>query len=166
MNDITIRTARQDDIEKINEITNYSILNSSYNLNTHTMSLRDTIQWFENHIKTKYPIIVAESNNIIVGWASLSKFREFSGYKTTAECSVYVKNEFKRKGIGFKLLSNLEEKAEKMNIHVLVAVITYNNTASITLHKKAGFVTKGILEQIAYKNGKFFDVKIMTKIIK
>lgn len=166
MNDITIRTARQDDIKKINEITNYSILNYSYNLNTHVMSLKDTIKWFENHINTNYPIIVAELDNIIVGWASLSKFREFSGYKTTAECSVYIKNEYKRKGIGFKLLSNLEKKAKKMNIHVLIAVITANNTASINLHKKAGFVTKGTLEQIAYKNEKFFDVKLMTKIIK
>lgn len=165
MNEFEIRKAQSSDIISINEITNFAITNSNYNLNTTSRTINDTISWFNSHQNNNYPVIVAVLNNYIVGWASLSRFRPFNGYNLTAEISIYVRNNYYRQGIGEKLLFILELEAKQRNFHSLVAVITSNNIPSICLHKKFGYSIKGRMEELAYKNNEFLDVVFMTKLL-
>ena len=106
----------------------------------------------------------AELKGRVIGWASLSHFRVNSGYNCTAEVSVYISKEHRHKGIGIRLVSELERLAGRF--HTLIAVIVDNNTASISLHSRCGFVPMCTLRELAHKNGEYIAVTLMTKRLK
>lgn len=162
MNHIEIRPATLQDVPHINKILNHAILNTNYNLQENARSLPDAEKWYNQHISEGYPVIVAVTNNTVVGWASLSHFRSFSGYDSTAEVSVYVSISQRHKGIGSLLLSELERVAK---FHMLIAVITDNNTASLTLHSRCGFVPMCTFNELGRKNGEYLSITFMTKKI-
>ncbi len=161
MKNLNIRCAKTDDIEEINNIFNYAIKNTNYNLRETARSAAEAYEWFNRHTEENYPVIVAELNNKVVGWASLSHFREYSGYDCTAEVSVYISKEHRHKGIGIRLVSELERIAKRF--HTLIAVIVDNNTASISLHSRCGFIPMCTFRELAFKNGEYISVTFMTK---
>ncbi len=159
--DLRIRTALRTDVPKINEILNYAIENTNYNLNLNARSSEDAYAWFDSHVKEDYPVVTAVIDSQVVGWASLSHFRAYSGYDTTAEVSVYVERGFRHKGIGTMLLTELERRAKRF--HMLIAVITDNNTASLSLHSRCGFIPVCTLREIAFKNKEYISITLMNK---
>lgn len=163
MKNTTIRKALRDDVPAINNILNYAILNTNYNLNEHPRPIEEAYKWFDTHIKEEYPIYVVEVNGKVEGWASLSRFRAFSGYNPTAEVSVYVSNNYRHKGLGTLLVTELERDSSRF--HTLIAVITDNNTASIALHSRCGFVPMCTMRELAKKNNEYVDITFMTKRI-
>lgn len=161
MKNLIIRKAKREDIETINSIFNYAIENTNYNLKTQKRPLIEAYEWFDEHTAQDYPVIVAELGDKIIGWASLSRFREYEGYDCTAEVSVYISKEHRHKGIGIRLVSELERLASRF--HTLVAVVVDNNTASISLHSRCGFVPMCTFRELAYKNGEYVSVIFMSK---
>lgn len=168
MGDYKIIEAEYEHLEQIRDIMNYSILNSNYNFNFEAKTIEEIEDWYIEHENRNLPIMVCidANNNIVTGWASLSPFRDFEAYNTTSEISVYVKEEYKQKGIGKNLIICIEEEGINKGLHSIVSVITGGNKASIELHKKMGYEIKGIFEEIGYKNKEFLDVVFMYKIIK
>lgn len=163
MNNTIIRQAVKDDVPAINNILNYAIINTNYNLNEKPRPLNDAFRWFDEHKAENYPVLVAETKGEVVGWASLSHFRAYSGYNSTAEVSVYVSKNYRHKGLGTLLVTELERAAKRF--HMLIAVITDNNTASISLHSRCGFVPMCTFRELAKKNNEYVDITFMTKII-
>lgn len=162
---LKIKKASRSDIIAINEITNYAIINSDFNLNSQAKTIRETSVWFDSHRNLNYPVIVACIDDYVVGWASLSRFRDFSGYNQTAEVSVYVRKKYCRMGIGKALLKALESEAAERGFHCMVSVITATNRPSLRLHEKTGFSLAGTFKEVAFKNNEYLDVVFMTKII-
>lgn len=99
-----IRNANKDDIEKINKIYNQVVKSSNVTFDIKPFSIKKQLNWYKKHKKEGYPILVAEVDNIVVGWASLSRWSDKEGYKFTAENSVYVDKSYRGQGIGYKLL--------------------------------------------------------------
>lgn len=163
MNRTIIRKATRDDVPAINSILNYAIINTNYNLNENPRSLEDAYKWYDEHTAENYPVFVAEVDGNVAGWASLSHFRAYSGYDTTAEVSVYVSHNFRHRGLGTLLVTELERSAKRF--HMLIAVITDNNTASISLHSRCGFIPMCTFRELARKNNEYVDITFMTKII-
>lgn len=164
MDKITIRQAVKEDMPAINGILNYAIMNTNYNMNTQPRSSEKADEWFDNHVRDGYPVVVAELKGKVIGWASLSHFREPTGYNTTAEVSVYVSVNHRHKGVGTTLLTTLITMAEG-KYHCLIAVVTDNNWASLALHTRCGFTPNTTFHQIGYKNNTYIDITFMTKIL-
>ncbi len=82
-----IENAKEIHLKEINEITNYSIINTNYNLNFEPKTLEDTKKWYNEHKEKNFPIIVCLLDEQVVGWASLSTFRDYRGYDKTVEVS-------------------------------------------------------------------------------
>lgn len=163
MHKIKIRKAELKDIKEINSILNFAILNTNYNLSTQPRSDADAEKWFSDHMQDNYPVIVAELDDKVIGWASLSRFRTNSGYNKTAEVSIYVSDNHRHKGVGTTLLNALISMSE--SFHCLIAVITENNWASLALHSKCGFMPNATFKELGYKNDKYIDVILMTKLL-
>ena len=161
---IMIRQAVKEDIPAINGILNYATMNTNYNLNTKPRSEHDAVKWFEEHQSDGYPVVVAELRGQVIGWASLSRFREYTGYNTTAEASVYISVNHRHKGVGTTLLTTLITMA-RGKYHCLVAVVTDNNWASLALHTRCGFIANTTFREIGYKNNTFIDITYMTKLL-
>lgn len=160
-----IKNASENHLNEINEITNYSIINTNFNFNFEPKTLEDTKKWYYEHMEKNFPIIVCLIDDKVVGWASLSTFRDYRGYDKTVEVSLYVKNNYKRMGIGSLLLQKIEEEARNRKFNSIISVITGGNDASINLHKKFGYEIKGTFEKIGFKNNDFLDVLFLYKIL-
>jgi phosphinothricin acetyltransferase len=159
-----IRLAGLDDLEGITEIYNDAILKTTATFDTETKTLDEQKQWFEEH-DLKYPILVAEKDGlIIVGWVSLSQWSGRCAYSDTAEISVYVREAYRGKGIGKKLVKAALQHGEKAGLHTVIARIADSNVISIHIFETFGFSHIGIMKEVGKKFEKLIDVCLMQKI--
>ncbi len=101
--------------------------------------------------------MVALYSGKIAGWAALSPVSSRKVYQGVAEDTLYIGSEFRNKGIGKVLLSQLIDESERMGIWTLVARIFPQNSKSIALHESCGFRIVGLKEKIAQRNGIWYD---------
>ena len=160
-----IRKAEETDISSIKEIYNKEIKECIATFDTEEKSLEDMKKWFKSH-ETKNPIIVAEFDNKVLGWASLSRYDDKKAYSDTAEISLYISKEYRGKGIGKKMMKHLLDEGKKRGLHTVIARITDGNEVSVTLHKKFGFEYVGVYKEVGKKFGKILDVYLMQKTFK
>ncbi len=160
-----IRKAELKDISSIMEIYNKEIREAVATFDTEEKTFDEIKEWFRDH-GPKNPIIVAEKDNEIVGWAALSKYDDKKAYSDTAEISLYVLRNFQGKGIGKKLMKKIIDEGKKVGLHTIIARITEGNKISVKLHKKYGFDQIGIYKEVGKKFGKTLDVFLMQKIYK
>ena len=163
--EIKIRKAETDDLERINEIYNYYVLESTCTYQTEPEPIESRKKWFNNH-NEKHPVIVAGIDNRILGWGAISRFKERKAYENTGEISVYIDHEWLHRGLGQAILSRLIEQAGNVGLHALMGVISADQTPSIKLHEKYGFETVGRLKEVGYKFGAWLDVVYMQYMIK
>jgi phosphinothricin acetyltransferase len=162
---IIVRKATPDDLTAITEIYNQAILKTTATFDTEPKSLEEQKVWFESH-GPKYPILVAEQDNKIVGWASLSKWSDRCAYSDTAEISLYIDEKERGKGIGRKLLETIVLEGEKAGLHSIIARIAEGNEMSIHLHKSVGFEHIGVMKEVGRKFGRLLDIYLMQRIYK
>ncbi len=158
-----IRLAMPDDLPAITEIYNEAILTTDATFDTETKTIESQKEWFDGH-DSRNPILVSESDNKVVGWASLSKWSDRCAYADTAELSVYVKDGFRGKGIGRKLIGEILGKGEEGGLHTVISRIVAGNHESIHLHEEFGFEHIGVMKEVGHKFGRLLDVHLMQKI--
>ncbi|MCA9636292.1 MAG: N-acetyltransferase [Myxococcales bacterium] len=113
-----------------------------------------------------YPYLVAEvePGEPIVGYAYASRWRARSGYRFTAESSVYVDAACRRRGVGRALVDALVDACRARGLRQLVAGIgDLDNDASIALHRACGFVDVGVFRGVGWKFGRPLDALWMQR---
>jgi phosphinothricin acetyltransferase len=160
---LMIRQAILEDLGAITEIYNEAIIETVATFDTKPQTLEEQKIWFTNH-GAKYPILVAEQDGLIVGWASLSRWSDRCAYSDTAEISLYVKKEHRGKGIGRKLLEAIVQKGQEVGLHTVIARIAEGNEISVHFHRPVGFEHVGIMKEVGRKFGKLLDIHLMQKI--
>ncbi len=73
---IKIRIAKQEDLGRIVEIYNQAIPTQRSTGFISLLTVEDRQDWFDKHKPDFYPIYLAEINGKIVGWNSISAYRE------------------------------------------------------------------------------------------
>ena len=154
---LRIRNAVEGDLPSIAAMLNANILESPYVYAEEPVTLEERRGWLHEHQSAGLPIIVAsaEQLNSVVGWGSLSPYRSASGYRHTAEVSVYVAGEAHRQGIGARLLAELLDRACAATLRVLIASIDSANAPSIALFERFGFVERARLPDVGQKFGEW-----------
>lgn len=160
MSAVDIRPAVTADLASINDIYNHYVGSSTATYQTRPMSLQDRAAWFAKH-DGLHPVIVAERNGTIVGWASLGEFHKREAYRNTVESSVYVRHDQRRLGIGKALLVEILQQARVIGHHTIIASVDSEQSASLVLHEAVGFTRVGRLHQVGYKFGRWLDVIYM-----
>jgi len=162
---VKLRSARREDLDSITEIYNEAIIKTAATFDTEPKTVEDQKKWFDDH-EAKNPILVAELNGVIVGWASLSKWSDRCAYSDTAEISLYIQEEHQGKGIGKYLIEAIVKEGEKTGLHTIIARITEGNESSLHLHRSVGFTHIGVMKEVGKKFDKRLDVHLMQKIYK
>ncbi len=160
---LTIRQAEINDLPGITEIYNAAVLKLVATFDTEPKTLEEQKAWFIHHNAT-YPIMVAEDNGLVVGWASISRWSEKLAYAGTGEVSLYVREGFRGRGIGRKIFTSILDKGKSGGLHTVISRIVQDNDVSIHLHESLGFKHVGIMREVGQKFGKLLDVHIMQKI--
>lgn len=163
---IQIRCASENDIPAILSIYNDAVLNTTASWDYEPSTLEQRTRWFELHQELGLPIFVAESApGTVVGWGSLSKFREKIGYQFTVEHSVYVAAECRRQGIGRAILVTLIDSARDLGKHVIIGGVEAGNGPSVALHQSLGFEQVAYFKQVGYKFGRWLDLIFFQKAL-
>ena len=157
---ISIRNATQEDQRVILDIYNEAVANTTATFDTDLRSFEKQLEWFAAH-KKNHPVMVAEIENNVVGWASLSPWSDRCAYDTTVEVSVYIHKDFRAQGIGSKLLEWVTLEGKKAGNHTVISRITQGNESSIHIHEKFGYRHVGVMKEVGFKFGKFLDVHMM-----
>ncbi len=120
----------------------------------------------------KYPYIVAENENSIIGYAYVSPFKTRAAYDWSVETSIYVDKDCRSVGIGRILYNELEKILKKQNILNMNACIAYTSISdshldngSMKFHEKMGFTLAGRFTKCGYKFNTWYDMIWMEKII-
>lgn len=159
-----IRDVKATDYPQILEIYNYYIINTTINFEQDPITILQLSKKIDN-IKLKYPFIVLEENNQIIGYAYLSTFNSRSSYDITADLAIYLKPKIKSNGYGTLLLKEIENLAKKKNIKNIISIITEENENSINFHKKHGFKEVGALSKVGYKFNRLLSIYYYQKTL-
>ena len=85
-----IRIAQESDLPALCEIYNYEVKNTTVTFDLNPKSVEERRGWFDAHNVDNHPLIVAEVDGVVAGYACLSSYRLLEAYKETVELSVYV----------------------------------------------------------------------------
>lgn len=169
MSPMHIRLATVGDLSAINDIYNHYVRTSTTTYQETESSMEERIEWFTSR-ETRHVVTVAEIDlhgvSAVVGWASLNVFRARSAYRFSTENSVYVHKDHFRKGIGNALLADSIVRAREHGFRTIIAGIDADQTASIAIHAKHGFVECGRMKQVGYKFDHWLDVVFMQLMLK
>ena len=160
---VLIRRATLADLPAITDIYNEAILTTNATFDSEPRTVAQQEPWFTGH-DSSHPIMVAENEKGVVAWASLSEWSTRCAYANTAEISIYVKEPFRGRGIGKKLMAEILFAGEKCGLHTVLARITEGNQASVHLHELAGFEDVGLMREVGFKFGQLLDVRMMQHI--
>ena len=151
---MTIRTATEKDLAAIVEIYNQAIRSKFETAETTEVTAADKKAWFAEHNPDTHPIFVCETNGKVVGWLSISPYRKGrEALRFTVEISNYVHNDFKRQGIGTKLIQHAINTGKALGYRTLIGIILDKNQASINLLKKFDFEQWAQLPDVADFDG-------------
>ncbi|CDZ43154.1 GNAT family N-acetyltransferase [Neorhizobium galegae] len=156
-----VRDATEADLPVIMEIYNDAVANTTAIWNEVLVDLQNRKEWFAARKARGFPVLVADVDSKVAGYASYGDWRAFDGFRHTVEHSVYVHRDFRGGGIGGMLMRDLIGRAAENGIHVMVACIEAGNTASIGLHEKLGFRTAGTFSEVGTKFGRWLDLTCM-----
>ena len=159
------RLAEAGDAEAIRSIYNREVTGSTVTFDMVARSPEDQQRWMEAHAGA-YPALVAvDTEDQILGFASLSPYRSRPAYSTTVEDSVYVHEARRGQGVGRLLLGDIVELAAHGGFHTVMARIVGTHEASIKLHQACGFELVGIEREVGRKFGRWLDVALMQRLL-
>ncbi len=161
---VTVRPATHGDLEAITEIFNEAILKTTASFYLTERTVEDRREWFESHGK-RHPVLVAEADGNVAGWAALSQWEVREAYDGTAETSFYVKEESRGQGIGRQLKTAIIEEARRLGFHTLIARAAGESDASIHLNESFGFEKVGTMKEVGRKFGRLIDVHIFQLML-
>lgn len=155
---ITIRTFKKADFPVVQKIYKEGIDTGNATFET---QIKDWKKW--NHSTLSTCRLIVEINGEVVGWAALSPVSDRCVYEGVAEVSVYISMSHNGRGLGTALLKELVETSEKEGIWTLQAGIFPENKASISIHKRNGFVILGTRKKIGKLKNTWRDVVLMER---
>ncbi|MCP1501306.1 phosphinothricin acetyltransferase [Curtobacterium herbarum] len=121
--------------------------------------------WFDTWLTERqgdgWPVLVAEVDGVVAGYATYSQWRPHQGYRLTVEHSVYVVESFRGRGIASTLMAALVARATAEGRHVMIAGICSANTGSIALHERLGFTTVAVVPEVGRKADRWLDLTLM-----
>jgi phosphinothricin acetyltransferase len=161
---VTVRPAVMHDADAICTIQNQGIADRMATLDTTPRAPDDTRAWLAER-GPRHPVLVADVEGAVVGWASLNRFNPRPAYDYVADFSVYVERGWRGTGVGRELLARLVDRARDIGFHKMVLAAMAFNTAGIALYTRAGFARVGIYHEQGQLDGKWVDVVIMEKIL-
>ena len=161
---LRIRAATIADAAAICRIYNQGIQDRVATLETEERTPEERAQWLEAR-GPRHPVLVAEGDGDLLGWASLNVFNARRAYELVADLSLYVERDARGRGVGRQLLEALVARAIELGYHKLVLAAFPWNEAGMRAYARAGFREVGIYREQGRLDGRWVDTIVMEKIL-
>jgi phosphinothricin acetyltransferase len=161
MSTLQVRAAQERDAKTIVAIYNEGIAGREATFETEP---RAAHHFLARIASERYPLLVADLDGRIVGWAGLTSYSERQAYVGIGEFSVYVARDAQGGGIGTKLCQQLSEKAQERGFYKLIGKIFPENMACVRLVGSCGFQQVGLHRCHGRLDGKWRDVLLVERL--
>jgi L-amino acid N-acyltransferase YncA/uncharacterized damage-inducible protein DinB len=161
---ISIRHALASDAATIADIYNEAIRTTTATFDTEPKTADERLRWLEAHDE-RHPVLVAELDGQVVGWAALTTWSDRPAYEQTAETSSYVAEAFHGRGVGRALKQRLIEEARRLGFHTILARVAEESEASLHINESFGFKHIGTMKEVGLKFGRRLDVHVMQLML-
>jgi L-amino acid N-acyltransferase YncA len=152
-----IRLATESDAASILDIYSPYIEKTSFTFETEVPSPDEFKKRISSYLQN-WPWLVCEIDGKVAGYAYGSRYRERTGYQWCAECSVYVHDDYQKRGVAKSLYTALIEILKLQGFRNLYAVINTPNDRSVIFHESMGFKFFAMYENVGYKLGRWKNV--------
>lgn len=158
---LRIRSAAPQDLPAITEIYNDGGVSTTASYDLTPVTVANRRDWYQKLIARDYPVLVAEEEGQILGYANYGPFRDKAGYAQTVEHTVYVRDGNRAAGCGRMLMTTLIDHARGNGMHVMLGMVDADNESSLAFHRRLGFVEVGRLPQVGRKFERWLDLVIL-----
>ncbi|MCB1954820.1 MAG: N-acetyltransferase [Rhodocyclaceae bacterium] len=165
MDDTVIRDAEASDAAGIAAIYNDAVIHTTAIWNETPVDADNRRAWLAERQAGGFPVLVAEGEGHILGYATFGPWRPHEGYRHTVEHSVYVLDAARGRGLGRALMQALLARAADAGLHVMVGGIEAGNQASLALHRALGFRETARMPQVGRKFDRWLDLVFMQRFV-
>lgn len=158
----TVRRARPEDCESIARIYNEGIAERRSTFETEPRSEDDIEAWQGS---PRHPVLVAERDGAVVGWARISPYSSRPCYAGVGEGSIYVRTSERGRGLGSALAAALVREAERAGFHKILGKLFADNAASRRLVARHGFREVGVHLRHGRLDGDWRDVLVVERLL-
>ena len=121
-------------------------------------------RWVTEH-SGKYPLLVAELNSRVLGWASLSPYQVRPRIDGIAELLIYIDRDYRRHGVGRELMRAIQAAGRNAGHHKLIGRFVTHNDAGRTLCRMNGWREVGVHLKHTLLEGHWHDVAVVEFLI-
>jgi len=161
----TVRLAVEADAEATRAIYNREVQGSTATFDLVPRTQQGQLAWLAAHDGAHPATVATTPEGSVIGFGSLSPWRDRPAYSTSVEDSVYVRDDQRGQGVGRLLLGDLVERATAHGFHAIFARIVGGHEASIALHVGLGFEVAGVEREVGRKYGRWLDVVVLERIL-
>jgi phosphinothricin acetyltransferase len=165
MSDLTLRLAERRDAAAIREIYNLEVTTTTVTFDMVPRTLDEQVAWLDGHSGGHPAIVAVGSGETVIGFGSISPYKDRPAYSPTVEDSIYVHRDHRSRGVGRLMLAELILLARDHGFHSIIARIVGGHEASIALHAACGFEPLGVEREVGRKFGKWLDVVEMQRML-
>jgi L-amino acid N-acyltransferase YncA len=160
-----IRLAREGDLPALTVIYNAAVTGTIFTGHLQALTVDERLAWWEAHHDPRFPILVADTGQDLLGYASLSQWFSTPVYAHTVESSLYLAPSAQGRGLGTTLMRALLEEGRRLGHHAILARIWADNAPSIAMCRKCGYEVIGIQREVGFRHGKWEDCVEMQVIL-
>jgi phosphinothricin acetyltransferase len=153
-----IRLAKAADAPAIADIYNPYILETTVTFEEVPVIASDIAERMQAVQDHGLPWLVAERDDVVVGYAYASPWRSRAAYRNSVEVSIYLAPTAARSGIGTALYEDLFARLQAKRVHAVIGGVTLPNPASVAFHERMGMRKVAHFEEVGYKFERWLDV--------
>ncbi|HEX5352994.1 MAG TPA: GNAT family N-acetyltransferase [Rhodanobacteraceae bacterium] len=159
-----IRAATSADAPAVCAIYNHYVTDTIVTFEEQTVATVD-MQSRMAAVLERLPWLVLEHDGEIAGYACASPWKARSGYRFTAETSIYLAPAQVGRGFGTALYASLLDDLHARDIHCVIGGAALPNPASVALHEKLGFIKVAHFRGNGFKFGRWIDVAYWQRLL-
>jgi len=162
---LLLRQGEARDLNRLVEIYNYYVSETHITFDTEPFAVAARTQWFSQFGETgPHRLLVAQSDDDVVGYACSTAFKAKPAYNTSVETTIYLDHDQTGNGFGEQLYAQLlQELVGEESVHRAYSGIALPNPESIALHLKLGFAHVASYHEVGYKLDRYWDVDWFEK---
>ena len=166
MSEVHIRAATAADMPAITAIYGAAVMGGTASFELEPPDTAEMERRWQTVTNGGFPYLVAVQAGAVLGYAYVSQYRPRPAYRFSVENSIYVAPEAHRSGVGRQLLAAVIEAATAKGFRQMISVIgDSGQSASIGLHRRAGFTFVGTIHSVGYKHGRWLDSVLMQRAL-
>jgi phosphinothricin acetyltransferase len=161
---LTVRPAELRDAPDIARIYLQATQDNLATFENFLLTPEERTRWVNEHAG-KYPLVVAELNGWILGWAALSPYLVRPSMEGIAELLIYIDRDYRRHGVGRELMLAVLTLAATAGHFKLVGRFLAHNDAGRRLCRMTGWREVGVHMKHTKLGERWHDVVVVEYLI-